>query len=64
MLYCFGSLVILFISGAYIGYQIAGDDWTLRGMFTFIGASVGSALWFVGMFAWMKWKQYRGKLEP
>jgi hypothetical protein len=60
MLYCFGSLMILFVGGGYAGWYLAGDDWTLRGMFTFAGAFIGSALWFIGMFAWMKWKTYKG----
>jgi hypothetical protein len=62
-LYSFGSLIILFIGGAYIGWILADDVW-VRGAFTFIGAAIGCAVWFVGMFAHAKWKSYRGKIEP
>jgi hypothetical protein len=63
MLYSFGSLIILFIGCAYIGWSIADDIWW-RGPLTFAGAFIGSALWFVGMFAHAKWKTYKGTVEP
>lgn len=49
MILSFLGLVLSFSVWGFSGYYLAGDDWTLRGIFTFFGCSIGSVIWFIVM---------------
>lgn len=59
LIFSFSLFAILFIGGGYLGWWVAGEDWTLRGILAFAGAFIGSCVWFIVMLARGIWYDYK-----